>query len=315
MNKKKLPLRDVHGHFVKATQPTRDPSPELDLAPETDLNPLTPVINMSRASSPSPSRIDQLTLDVAALTALVRSTLPPAILTPPPPVGIVPAFIPPLGPNGASPSIRSLFPDVEAATITAIITHEFRANELFKLDSRYRDKEATYAFNGSTNEFESSNRAAKDYKVLNSILFPLHTYFAILTAHISNQRTIPLVFFQYLTHLGKLASEYEWPAVLEYHMIFFNRRRTEMIDGNYSAWAVADTPLMSEYVFSHKKVVLSKSTPKAASSPRVPANSSDPCRNFNAGKCPSAKCPWGRPHTCSACGKADHGLNEHPKTT
>ncbi|KAJ7847207.1 hypothetical protein B0H13DRAFT_1646174, partial [Mycena leptocephala] len=44
-------------------------------------------------------------------------------------------------------------------------------------------------------------------------------------------------FFSYLTHIETLATEYEWAAVLEYHMLFFNRRRTEMQAGLYTAWS------------------------------------------------------------------------------
>ncbi|KAJ7884872.1 hypothetical protein B0H13DRAFT_1510621, partial [Mycena leptocephala] len=86
----------------------------------------------------------------------------------------------------------------------------------------------------------------KSYKNLNSIIFPLHTYFAILLEHIptSSRHGISSYFFSYLTHIETLATEYEWAAVLEYHMLFFNRRRTEMQAGLYTAWSSPDLTLL-----------------------------------------------------------------------
>lgn len=227
------------------------------------------------------------------------------------------SFVPPINSagTGTSPSLRSLFPNVEAAHITAIITHDFRGADLYKLDSRYRDKETAYTFNGTTGQFESSNRAAKDYKSYDALYLPLVTYFSILSAHLPNQRTIPFVFFQFLIHLQKITRDYEWNAVLEYTMIFFNRRRMEMLEsGDYSHWAMPDAGLMAEHVFAHKKSVVkaSGSSKSMSSSPRTPIV----CNNWNSGKCSgTAKCPSNRTHACSSCGKSDHTLLDHPKGT
>jgi hypothetical protein len=229
------------------------------------------------------------------------------------------SFIPPVSAlgNSTSPSLRSLFPDVEAAHINLIITHEFRVSDLYKLDSRYRDKEASYTFNGATGQFESSNRAAKDYKSFDALYSPLVRYFQILSAHITPRdrtMTVPFVFFQFLIHLQKIQHDYEWTAVLEYVTIFFNRRRMEMMEhGDYSRWALPDAGLMAEHVFAHKKAII-----KASSSSKglAPSRNSTPtvCRNWNSGKCTTTgTCPSGRLHVCSSCGKADHSLADHPK--
>ncbi|KAJ3711116.1 hypothetical protein DFJ43DRAFT_1169110 [Lentinula guzmanii] len=63
---------------------------------------------------------------------------PPA----PTPTNGLPRFVGPLSSSAAAgaSSLLCLFPEVEAATITSIINHEFRASDLYKLDSRYRDK-------------------------------------------------------------------------------------------------------------------------------------------------------------------------------
>ncbi|KAF5384415.1 hypothetical protein D9615_003302 [Tricholomella constricta] len=59
-----------------------------------------------------------------------------------------------------------------------------------------------------------------------------------------------------------------------------------------------DTQLFSKHVIRHGKSPPSKN-PKAASPSRTPSNPTDVCKKFNEGKCTAAKCPWGRPHTCS----------------
>jgi hypothetical protein len=166
--------------------------------------------------------MDQMKAQIAALTQLVQASIPAPALTNVPPAAPAiapgpPPFVPPITQSpivGASPSIRSLFPNVEVACITSVVNHEFCTSDLYKLDSQYCDKETSFSFNGSMHEFEVSNCAAKDYKSLNSIILPLNVYFAILSAHIPNQQMIPLVFFQYLSHLQKIASEYEWAVVV-----------------------------------------------------------------------------------------------------
>ena len=77
------------------------------------------------------------------------------------------AFVPPIavvGVNGtsfAAPlSLRTRFPDVDTAVLGAIITHKFKAADLHKLDPTNRDRDTAYTFNGLTNQFEVSHRAA-----------------------------------------------------------------------------------------------------------------------------------------------------------
>lgn len=265
------------------------------------------------AAAPESDAIKGLRAMIAALAEQIKATSTPA----PAPSSAQPDFIGPLSiANGASPSLRSLFPDVEAAHITSIITHDFRGTDLYKLDSRYRDKEASFSFNGTTGQFETSNRAAKDYKTFGSLHQPLSVYFSVLATHCTNhQRTIPLVFFKFLSHIQKLSEEYEWSAVLEYTMVAFNRRRMEMLEvGDYSKWALPDAGLMAEHVFAHKKATLKSITSKTTSAGASRSgNPPSVCLNWNAGKCSgTAKCPGGRLHVCSTCGK-DHTVIDHPK--
>ncbi|KAF6741864.1 hypothetical protein DFP72DRAFT_746380, partial [Ephemerocybe angulata] len=156
-------------------------------------------------------------------------------------------------------SLRSLFPDIEAAHITAVITHEMRGIDLHKLDSRYRDKEPNLVIN-TNGEWERSNKGARDYKSFDALFQPLVTYFDILCAHLPHQPSVAHGFFRFLIHFQKISREYEWNAVLEYTMLFHNRRRMEMSeDGDYSGWGRKDPDLMAEYVYAHKKQVV-KST-------------------------------------------------------
>jgi hypothetical protein len=139
-----------------------------------------------------------LTSQMPQLFSLLRPTLAPAGQPVPLPQTelptlVVPAaqpqFQPPLlplnSPAGASPSLRSLFLDIEPACITAVIAHELKASDLYKLDTRVKDSEPTYSLS-ATGTFEMNNSKHKTYKNLNSVAFPLHTYFAILTAHLPN---------------------------------------------------------------------------------------------------------------------------------
>ncbi|KAG5717591.1 hypothetical protein E4T56_gene5241 [Termitomyces sp. T112] len=195
-----------------------------------------------------------------------------------PPQTISP-FVPPIlgaGTNGASSaslSLRTQFPDVDVAVITAIITHEFKAADLHKLDPTNRDKETAYTFKGSTNQFEVSHRAAKEYKTPFTVLIPLQTYFDILAFHVNNAAATG-AFYRYTAHLLKLIAEYEWSAVYDYHAIFFNRRRAEIAAGDYSQWGRRNNDLLSEHVHGHRKVNPTKHT-KGPSGNRAPGNPSD----------------------------------------
>jgi hypothetical protein len=251
---------------------------------------------------------------VAANTATPAAPVAPAVAAignVTPAVAATPTFVAPITvvpAAGASipPSLRSLFPDIESACITAVITHELKASDIYKLDPRLKDSESSFILTGAGLQLNDSKH--KSYKNANSIVFPLHTYFAILLEHIpaSSSRGIAAYFFWYLTHIETLATEYEWAAVLEYHILFFNRRRTEMQSGFYTAWSSPDLTLLSTHVYPHRKSAIAVS--KAPSSKR---GQSESCRNYNVGKCDKTPCPYGRLHTCSTCGKA-HGAHEHP---
>ncbi|KAG6889029.1 hypothetical protein C0992_006652 [Termitomyces sp. T32_za158] len=113
--------------------------------------------------------------------------------------------------------LRTCFPDIEAAVITAIIMHEFKAADLHKLDPTNWDKEVAYTFNETTNQFEVSNRAAKEYKNSFSVLIPLQCYFNVLGFHLPKSTDVLFVFYKYTAHLIELIADFEWSAVFQYH--------------------------------------------------------------------------------------------------
>ncbi|KAJ7089052.1 hypothetical protein C8R43DRAFT_908629 [Mycena crocata] len=229
----------------------------------------------------------------------------------PPPANA--AFTPPV-PAGASPSLRALFPDIEPAHILSVISHELRAADLYKLDPRLKDVEATYCI-GATGALELNTTKHKSYKTLNSILLPLNTYFGILTVHNIANGYLAAYFHRHTAHLVTLASEFEWAAVLEYHTLFFNRRRGDMLEGSYATWGQPDIALLALHVYPHRKQVSATSSSKGQTKRTSSGASSDSaiCRNYNTGKCDSP-CAWNRKHACAApgCGK-DHPLTQHPK--
>ncbi|KAJ7106932.1 hypothetical protein C8R44DRAFT_578568, partial [Mycena epipterygia] len=140
-----------------------------------------------------------------------------------------------------------LFPDIEPACIMAVITHELKATDLYKLDVRVKDAEPSYSLS-ATGTFEMNVSRHKAYKNWNSVAFPLHNYFAILTAHLPTRSASSVYFYRYLTHIATLVTEYEWAAVLEYHTLFFNRRRSDMLLGLYDGWGASDIGLLSSHV-------------------------------------------------------------------
>ncbi|KAJ7813234.1 hypothetical protein B0H14DRAFT_3750982, partial [Mycena olivaceomarginata] len=148
-------------------------------------------------------------------------------------------------------SVSRLFPDIEPSILSAVLNHTLRARDLYLLDPRVRDVEPTYIFNGFKSCFEPSTSKFREYATtLDSVIIPLHNYFAILLAHNPEAHALPAYIFSYLIQLRMLAADYAWEAVLDYHTLFFNRRIREMeTSGDYSAWFGLDISLLGTYVY------------------------------------------------------------------
>lgn len=155
-------------------------------------------------------------------------------------------------------NLSSVFNHVDQDTLNALLRHELPAAELYKLDSR-RIQEAQWHFvdfEDSKVSFRGVPSAREIYRTLDSLLIPLNTYFSILSIHALNEghpATVPHYFFRYSSHLVKIASQYEWSAVLLYHFAFFARRCNEMLNGDYAGWAKTEVDLMEELLLPHRK--------------------------------------------------------------
>jgi hypothetical protein len=101
-----------------------------------------------------------------------------------------------------------LFPDIETTTSRAVLTHMLRARDLYLLNPRVRDVEPTYVFNGFTSTFEESTSKFRQCSTFDTVMLPLHNYFAVLLAHHPGAHELPVFLLSYLTQLQMLTTDY-----------------------------------------------------------------------------------------------------------
>ncbi|KAI0652752.1 hypothetical protein C8Q79DRAFT_879710, partial [Trametes meyenii] len=93
-----------------------------------------------------------------------------------------------------------------------------------------------------------------DYPSLHSIFAPLTTYFRILTMRAASSGSMAAVcqvaggFYTYIAQLAQFDDEYQWRAVLAYHIDFHYKRRSCMADGDYSGWDLVDRGLRAKHL-------------------------------------------------------------------
>jgi hypothetical protein len=88
------------------------------------------------------------------------------------------------------------------------------------------EDQQTVAVNGTTLKVFSDS-TLKDYKSLGSLIIPLDVYFGILLMHVQATRNVAslgLGFLHYNAHLIQTTGEYQWSAVVGYHMAFVASR-------------------------------------------------------------------------------------------
>ncbi|KAG6860242.1 hypothetical protein C0995_013735 [Termitomyces sp. Mi166 len=206
---------------VRATPPPSAPSPATAMSSDATIS-AEEFTELCKSNQQLHAMMSELLATFSSISN--TGTASPAVQAPPattqtavpqPPLSM---FIPPIlgaGSNGtssASLSLHTQFPDVNTVVITAIIMHEFKAADLHKLNPTNCDKETAYTFNGTTNQFKVSHRAAKEYKIPFSVIIPLQSYFDILVFHVNNAAATS-AFFRYTTHLVKLIAKYEWLVI------------------------------------------------------------------------------------------------------
>ncbi|THV03759.1 hypothetical protein K435DRAFT_609279, partial [Dendrothele bispora CBS 962.96] len=142
-------------------------------------------------------------------------------------------------------SLLDQFPSIPQGTLLDIARNEFLPVDLRKLNSHLRD--ITDETSGRT---PTGSSLTKDYPTFASLHRPLCTYFAVLTsfaAGTSDGATVAAISrsaFEYCNLLHSYAQEYDWSAVVRYHMAFHDIQRREMINGNYTGWGKPDLVLM-----------------------------------------------------------------------
>ncbi|KAJ7092221.1 hypothetical protein C8R44DRAFT_534477, partial [Mycena epipterygia] len=143
-----------------------------------------------------------------------------------------------------------LFPSLEAGQLLEIARHEFRPADLYKLDSRFRDRTDIDRLEDSKGKSPST----KDYPFLHSLITPLYTYFRVLVAFAASSGDAQATMVisdgstRYYEHLHDLHQRYEWSAVVEYHLQYLLIRRREMTNGDYSGWGRTDGDLMNRFL-------------------------------------------------------------------
>ncbi|KAF9255529.1 hypothetical protein L218DRAFT_800551, partial [Marasmius fiardii PR-910] len=95
------------------------------------------------------------------------------------------------------------------------------------------------------------NDTNKDYPSLAALIRPLSLYFRILVQFAATGGKMDVVaaltdgLLEYMDHLFDLDGQYDWNAVLLYHMKYHTLRRREMAAGNYEGWGVPDIKMMA----------------------------------------------------------------------
>ncbi|KAF8224100.1 hypothetical protein L208DRAFT_1313360 [Tricholoma matsutake] len=216
----------------------------------------------------------------------------------------------------AGKSLSSLFPAIETSMLLEIAWHEFHMINLCKLDSHFRNKVDVEHLESTT----SHVGALKEYPSLHSLLVPLSTYFAVLQAFSASAVNAHTTFLighsvaRYMAHLLDLHQNYEWMAVVQYHMQFHLHHRKEMLNGSYSGWAQPDQLLMPQYLFGCMHATTSTSSSCSGSGKSKCDVSSETCFAFNKGSCLTSPCPDGSIHKCCKCSATDHGEKTCKKT-
>jgi hypothetical protein len=145
-------------------------------------------------------------------------------------------------------TLHKMFATIPPAMITKIVGHEFKPMDLARLNPRRCwDK-----FVGGC--------SLRDYPSLQSLLVPICLYFSVLQAGVSvtsgdvdATRIVGESGLRYTAHLIELEELYQWPAVVQYHMQFHNKRRLEMVHDDYSQWAVGDRDLINRLLVGRQR--------------------------------------------------------------
>ncbi|KLO04149.1 hypothetical protein SCHPADRAFT_795959, partial [Schizopora paradoxa] len=161
-------------------------------------------------------------------------------------------------PAAGASSIASIFPQVHPDILSLVLRHELRAEDLYKLDFRFRAEQESdlplTVRNGLLRY--AGTEVGTRYKTPDSIIHPFLNYITIISSLVipaGNGLVVIAALNEYLHQLLRHSWEYEWPAVVAYHMAFWAYRCHEMRAGDYSRWAIVDQHLHSVHLLNHIK--------------------------------------------------------------
>ncbi|KAI0779410.1 hypothetical protein C8Q74DRAFT_1175080, partial [Fomes fomentarius] len=156
-------------------------------------------------------------------------------------------------------SLLDLFPTIEGSVLLEIARHDFKPGDLYKLDTRHKERASRQVLELSSGIVSVRDQAPRDYPSFNSLYIPLSTYFNVLAGfastsgdanalyHLSASTTV------YLARLAQFSQDYQWAAVVAYHFDFHYKRRRDMLRGDYSGWAMIDTGLQAEHLIGKER--------------------------------------------------------------
>ena len=209
------------------------------------------------------NQFQQLSTQLSSITANPKATTSTSQGPSPPQPSAL--FVPPSTTNsGAGTSMLSLFPDINEATLLAIVRHTFKPGHISKLDTRIKDKVplTILDFENGALIHREQEPSTKEYPTWHSLYNPLVLYFSILQVHVSSSNNLPAIWQviigcnDYLCTLYGLYIEYDWTALLNYHFAFHARRLMEMAKGDYSRWSEIDGALQTRFLIGHPHICL-----------------------------------------------------------
>lgn len=274
-------------------------TPPIEATPPSGTTPPDVPITAAMVSQMWASMVVMSNNAAAAQAAVSAHALQPAAAT-------FPAFVS-SDASQAGKSIPNLFPTIETSTLLEIARHDFRPIDLCKLDSRFRNK-------ADVERMESAAPRAgalKEYQSLHSLLIPLQRYFRVLQAFAMSANDAQATFVignaagEYMAHIMELHQNYDWNAVIQYHMQFHLYRRQEMRDGSYAGWALPDSLLIAQYLTGHARAASASTSRSAKTTSTKRDIAGETCYSFNRGFC-TTPCSAGRAHKCRKCSAADH---------
>ncbi|KAI0794450.1 hypothetical protein C8Q74DRAFT_1159014, partial [Fomes fomentarius] len=151
-------------------------------------------------------------------------------------------------------SLLDLFPMIEGSVLLEIVRHEFKPGDLYKLDTRHKERTSRQVLELSSGVVSVREQAPRDYPSFNSLYIPLSTYFNMLAGFASTSGDANTLYHlsssttTYLARLAQFSQEYQWAAVVAYHFDFHYKRHRDMLRGDYSGWATIDTGLQAEHL-------------------------------------------------------------------